>query len=244
MRAKLPFVSGNVHEATVARIAPLAESVVEYTLALDESLAFRPGQFISVRVGEDGDGNAILRSYSVASSPGRSELSLVVKLLDDGVGTRWLRTLTVGAPVRFTGPMGFFVLDLAHAGDVVFGATGVGIAPVLPMLDEALARAEHGGVILFWGNRKPSELFWQRELDERQRAHPRLDVRLFVSGGAPEWPGARGRITPAIVGELERLARPTFYLVGNGAMIRDVKAELVARGVDRKRQIRNEAFFD
>ena len=39
------------------------------------------------------------------------------------------------------------------------------------------------------------------------------------------------------------LRQPTFYLVGSGAMIRDVKAGLVARGVDRKRQIRNEVFF-
>ena len=40
------------------------------------------------------------------------------------------------------------------------------------------------------------------------------------------------------------LDRPTFYLVGSGAMIKDVKTGLQARGVDRKRQIRNEAFFD
>jgi ferredoxin-NADP reductase len=47
-----------------------------------------------------------------------------------------------------------------------------------------------------------------------------------------------------IVDDLPRLAKPTFYLVGNGGMIRDVKAALVERGVDRKKQIRNEAFFD
>jgi ferredoxin-NADP reductase len=77
-----------------------------------------------------------------------------------------------------------------------------------------------------------------------QQNSPRLEVRLFLSGAAPDWRGPRGRITQAIVDELPRLERPTFYLVGNGAMIRDVKSELVKLGVDRKRQIRNEAFFD
>jgi hypothetical protein len=43
---------------------------------------------------------------------------------------------------------------------------------------------------------------------------------------------------------LPQLVSPTFYLVGNGAMISDVKRELMARGIDRKRQIRTEAFFD
>ena len=54
----------------------------------------------------------------------------------------------------------------------------------------------------------------------------------------------RGRIDQPIFDLLSSLQRPTFYLCGNGAMIRDVKAGLVERGVDRKRQIRVEAFFD
>ncbi len=37
--------------------------------------------------------------------------------------------------------------------------------------------------------------------------------------------------------------KPVFYLVGNGAMIKELKAALQERGIDRKRQIRNEAFF-
>ena len=40
------------------------------------------------------------------------------------------------------------------------------------------------------------------------------------------------------------LRAPTFYLVGNGAMITELKRELIARGVNRKLQIRTEAFFD
>src|SRR5256885_10272965 len=51
-------------------------------------------------------------------------------------------------------------------------------------------------------------------------------------------------ITQRILDALPSLAQPTFYLCGNGAMIKEVKAGLVARGVDRKRQIRTEAFLD
>jgi CDP-4-dehydro-6-deoxyglucose reductase, E3 len=238
-------VPGGVHHARVARISPLADGVVEYALALDAPLAFRPGQFLSLEIGRDADENPILRSYSLASSPGQPEAALVIKVVPGGRGSEWFRALRIGDAVRFTGPMGFFVLDLApHAGDVVFGATGVGIAPVRPMLEELLARDERGRVLLLWGNRHPRDLFWDAELAALQAKSPRLEVRRFVSRDAPDWRGERGRITPAIVDELARLHAPTFYLVGNGAMIRDVKAALVARGVDRKKQIRNEAFFD
>jgi ferredoxin-NADP reductase len=47
-----------------------------------------------------------------------------------------------------------------------------------------------------------------------------------------------------VLDALPSLASPTFYLVGNGAMINELKRELVARGVNRKAQIRTEAFFD
>jgi ferredoxin-NADP reductase len=237
-------VSGNVHEATVAGITPLARGVVKWDFRLPEPIQFRPGQFVSVRVGEDAGGAAILRSYSIASSPGRPALSLILKLVEGGAASQWFSRLAVGQPVRFTGPMGFFVLDLSHTADVVFGVTGVGITPVLPMLEELLARPETGRVRLYWGNRDPEDLFWQAELDALAAAHPRFSVHYYLTGAAPDWPGQRGRITPAILDELPQLMKPVFYLVGNGAMIRDVKKGLVERGIDRKKQIRNEAFFE
>ena len=57
------------------------------------------------------------------------------------------------------------------------------------------------------------------------------------------WTGERGRINGHVLAELPRLERPVFYLVGNGAMVREVKTALMAAGVDRKRQIRQEIFY-
>jgi ferredoxin-NADP reductase len=131
-------------------------------------------------------------------------------------------TLPLGAQINLTGPHGFFVLDPAHAGDVVFGATGTGLAAVMPMLGELAARSEPGRRHVFWG--------------------ARLSIHLTAPGAS--WTGARGRITAAVLEALPALQAPTFYLVGNGAMINELKRELVARGVNRKVQIRTEAFFD
>jgi ferredoxin-NADP reductase len=237
-------VSSRVHEATVSRARTIAEKVMELELTFSEAPSFRPGQFLSLRVGVDSDGNPILRSYSIASSPGKRELTLIVKIVEGGTASQWFTERKEGDRIELTGPMGFFVLDLQHPGDVVFGATGVGMAPVLPMLDETLARNESGRVRLFWGNRRVNELFWQEELAARKKAHPRFDYHLYISGPGDDWPGRRGRIINGIVEDLPQLAQPRFYLVGNGGMIRDVKAALIDRGVDRKKQIRNEAFFD
>jgi CDP-4-dehydro-6-deoxyglucose reductase len=236
-------VSGNVHEAELLRTIPRAAGIVEYVLRAEAPLGFRAGQFVSVRVGVDGDGNPILRSYSIASSPGSTDFSVILKLIKGGPGSEYFATLAPGDRVRFTGPMGFFCLDLQHTGDVVFGVTGVGITPVLPMLDELAARPETGRIFVYWGNRHAEDLFWLDELAAVQARCPRLQLHIFLSGEAPGWTGRRGRITEAILDELPELHKPVFYLVGNGAMIKDVKAALQAHGIDRKRQIRNEAFF-
>jgi ferredoxin-NADP reductase len=240
-------VSGNVHEPQVVAIRTLARGVVEWRFETDAPLTFRPGQFMSVRVGEQ-DGDPILRSYSIASSPGTRDFSLILKLVEGGVGSDRFARLSVGDRLKMTGPMGFFVNELLHQGDVVFGATGVGITPVLPMLRELLARPnETGRVHLFWGNRDAADLFWLDEFDALAAAHPRFTYRLFISQGDPAAAprtAERGRVTGRLLEIATSLARPTVYLVGNGHMIRDIKGELVARGFDRKRQIRSEQFFD
>ena len=186
---------------------------------------------------------ALLPCWTVASSPGRPEISLILKLIKSGPGSEYFERLKPGDRVRFTGPMGFFVLDLQHTGDVVFGVTGVGITPILPMLEELAARPERGRILLYWGNRHAEDLFWLDELKAVQQRCARLQIEIFLTGEAPTWTGKRGRINQALLAELPSLDKPVFYLVGNGAMIKEVKAELQQRGIDRKRQIRNEAFF-
>lgn len=243
-------MSNRVHHAQLVSRRTIARDTEEYLFHLhEEDLRFRPGQFVSVTVGEDADHNPVLRSYSIASSPpppgGRpQELVLILRLIEDGVGSAFFNGLRPGAQARFTGPMGFFVNELQHDGDVVYGATGTGITPILPMLREVLQRDERGAVHLHWGLRGEADLFWQEELSALASQHPRLQVHLYLSQPSATWTGLRGRITAPLLAQLPALQRPVFYLCGNGHMIEELKAQLKLAGVDRKRQIRTEAFFD
>ena len=238
-------MENRIHHARLRSFRPLANQTVEYIFSHAEpELAFRPGQFLSLRVGIDALENPVLRSYSIASSPEqRGELRLVLRILEDGIGSRFFSALSPGDEVTFTGPMGFFVNDLSHPGDVVYVATGTGMAPILPMLHETLARPETGRVTLFWGLRTEEDLFWQDELASLGSKHPRFTPHVFLSQPKGFW-RERGRVVPPVLDLLPTLQRPIFYLCGNGQMIEECKAALMARGVERKKQIRTEAFFD
>lgn len=240
-----------MHHARLATAHAIAAGVVEYRFTLDAEdagLTWRSGQFISISIGATEDGTPILRSYSLASRPDGAGFRLVLKLVPGGVASEWFRRLQPGDRVRFTGPMGFFVLDLQpHPGDIVFAATGTGLAPFVPMIEDLLERGDRGPIHLFFGVREEADVFWRGELARLEAAAAgrlRVEVALSRPAETEPWAGARGRITPRLFERLPALLRPTFYLCGNGAMIREVKAGLVERGVDRKRQIRTEAFFD
>jgi NAD(P)H-flavin reductase len=129
----------------------------------------------------------------------------------------------------------------------VFGATGTGIAAVMPMLGELARRRESGGearrCVVLWGMRQEADLFARAEI-ARLSARAAAELHIFLTAPEATWNDGRGRITPALLERLADLVAPTFYLVGNGAMIAELKRELISRGINRKAQIRTEAFFD
>jgi ferredoxin-NADP reductase len=244
-------MSSSLRTALVGR-TPVADGVVDFSFALvePERLVFRGGQFVTLSVGKDAHGKELRRSYSIASRADEGEkLRLLLRLVPGGVGSDFFAQLPPGGEVAMTGPHGFFVLDQQHAGDIVFGATGTGIAPVLPMLAELAGSADIAApptpraLTVYWGVRHEADLFI---LDDVKASCAAAGAQLHIHLSQPEpgWTGGTGRITPAILAALPGLHAPTFYLVGNGSMIAELKKELVARGIDRKKQIRTEAFFD
>jgi NAD(P)H-flavin reductase len=173
----------------------------------------------------------------------RQWLSIVLRLVPGGAGSQYFARLADGDRIRFTGPMGFFVNELQHGGDAVYVATGTGIAPILPMMQETLERPEPGRVLLYWGLRNEEDLFWQDEIAALGR-YGRFSSYIYLSQPRTGWTRLRGRVTGPVLEAVPTLRAPTFYLCGNGKMIEELKAALISRGVDRKRQIRTEAFFD
>jgi ferredoxin-NADP reductase len=238
-------MSGPITTRLRSRSAVAADVYDLYFDVLEPArVVFKAGQFVTLPVGTDAQGQSLRRSYSIASrSDHGEELRFIIRAIPAGVATDLFLRMAPGTEVPMTGPHGFFVLSNQHPGDVVFGATGTGVAPVLPMLEELRARAEPGRRLLYWGLRQESDLFLVSEVEASCRATA-TDLAIHLSRPTGAWKGLRGRITDPILAALPGLAAPTFYLVGNGQMISELKGKLVAAGVDRKKQIRTEAFFD
>ena len=235
-------------EATLVEKSPIAPGVLDlrFTMRSPSRLDFRAGQFVTLHVPAVNKIGFLRRSYSIASPSFLGEqLRLIVRQILGGQASDYLMQLSLGDTITMAGPFGVFTLGESHPGDVVFGTTGTGIATIMPMLED-LARAPErvsGKRLVHWGLRREEDIFARDELEDLcRRAGAELCIHLSAAG--PEWQGRHGRINASVLEYVPRLDAPVFYLVGNGAMISELKSALVEHGLDRKHQIRTEAFFD
>lgn len=110
----------------------------------DAPIAFRPGQFIVVRIPQ-AKGPQVLRAYSLSSDPDDARLLRIsvkheqapahLPEVPAGVGSSFLHdALQVGGQLDIAGPSGNFVLDEDSDRPVLLLSGGVGLTPMVSML--------------------------------------------------------------------------------------------------------------
>ena len=121
------------------------------TLRCQDKLNFNIGQFVLLSIGK-----SINRAYSLASCPHELPFwKIFVDITPGGPGTTYLKNLKKGDIIQTGHPTGQFTLSLTGE-TYIFGATGCGIAPFLPMIETLLDN--HKKVCLYWGLRYKKEV--------------------------------------------------------------------------------------
>ena len=115
--------------------------------------------------------------------------------------------------------------------DVLFVATGTGIAPIRSMLRSLAVRASPRRITLFWGLRSERDLYYQDELTVLQQQLPSLSATITLSQPTGSWPGPVGRVTPLVTEAVTTTSNLEVYLCGNGGMIRDVRNLMRQKGL-------------
>ena len=188
--------------------------------------AFQPGQFNMLSLHGIGE-----VPISISGDPARrGELVHTIRAV--GSVTRPMAAVKRGAVFGVRGPYGTgWPLDAARGRDLILIAGGIGLAPLRPVLYEAVRRrGEFDRLIVLYGARSPEDLLFGKEL-ERWRG--RFDTTLLVTtdrGGA-NWHGYVG-----VVASL--LARVRFdpydsvaMLCGPEIMLRFTVRDLRALGM-------------
>ena len=141
----------------------------------------------------------------------------------------WFMQAKVNDLLRLNGPLGtFFLRDVANT-NLIFLATGTGIAPIKAIL-ESMDNFHHDmypkSVTILWGGRTSQDLY----LDVAQLFNKYTYIPV-QSRPDQNWTGAKGYIQDVLLWKNPNLVNFAVYACGSDAMIHSAKARLIEAGL-------------
>jgi CDP-4-dehydro-6-deoxyglucose reductase len=191
---------------------------------------FLAGQYLNV-VLEDGE----KRAFSFANPPHEKGLiELHVRLIPGGrFTTHVFEGMKVGDPIRLEGPIGRFTLRESER-PILFLAGATGFAPVKSIIEDAFHRGITRPMRLYWGVRKPSDLYLKELAERWEREHENFSFIPVISHGDADdgWTGRRGLVHEAILADFPNLSGQELYACGSAMMIESAVPAFFAQGLD------------
>ncbi|HEX9538024.1 MAG TPA: ferredoxin--NADP reductase [Streptosporangiaceae bacterium] len=221
------------YQVQVAEVISETDDACSLVLAIPPELAgafaYRPGQFLTVRVPHDRDGS-VARCYSLSSSPHTGDRpTITVKRMTDGYASNWMADhLAAGSMLETLPPAGTFS-PRSLEGDFLLFAGGSGITPVISILKSALEQG-HGRIMLVYANRDERSVIFGSEL---RRLTAAAEHRLLVVHWLDSLQG------PPTAAAMAALARPyadhDVFVCGPDPYLAVVRQGLSQLGVPTQR---------
>ena len=233
-----------IYKMNIARIKDYTPQVRELVLKCSEpqEFKFRAGQFVMLHVPQ-AEGKPALRAYSIASSEEDAQgFRLLFKYVENGKASEFVWSLKGHETLQFTGPFGKVFFQEPPTEQIVFLNTGTGISQHNCYLLSKKNLFPNLKYRMYFGVRNKEEIYLQSELDELQKQLTDFKYDFVLSLPTDDWTGKKGYVQHFLK-EIEYKNTPTtFYLCGNGGMIKEVKHQLLEiDGLDKSR-IWAEAF--
>lgn len=217
----------------VARVASLKKVSAD---VMEVGLQLPPGSFDHYRAGQYLDvvlRDGARRSYSMANAPGeQSRAELHIRHMPGGRFTDHVfGAMKEREILRVEGPYGSFFLRESSARPIVMLASGTGFAPIKAVLEQIRAAGALRPVALYWGGRRPGDLYRREWIDALRSAWPGLDYVPVVSDALPEdrWQGRTGFVHRAVVDDFPDLSGHQVYACGAPVVVESARAEFVSR---------------
>jgi ferredoxin-NADP reductase len=196
----------------------------------------RAGQHVDVRLtGEDG--YQAQRSYSIASAPEASHLSLTIERLDDGEVSPYLASdVRVGDRFEVRGPIGgYFVWTASLGGPLFLIAGGSGVVPLMAMLRHRAAARSTVPALLLYSSRTIEDVIYRDELDRLAAASDGVTiVHTLTRQQPPGWSGGSRRIDRGMLSSVgfPPDAHPRVFICGPTTLVESAAQYLVDLGYE------------
>jgi nitric oxide dioxygenase len=213
---------------------------------------FEPGQYISVAVQVPRLGLQQIRQYSLSDAPnGRSYRISVKREAGPNPGEEgYVSTLLhdhvqVGDTVRLAAPYGNFFIDVHATTPVVLISGGVGLTPMISMLNRVL-QSPGREIVFVHGARNSAVHAMKDHLRSVAVQHPNFKTFIFYDTPLPQDQPGRDFDFPGIV-DIDRIADAIllpdadYYICGPIPFMRLQHDALIARGI-KETKVHYEVF--
>lgn len=212
---------------------------------------FYPGQYLTFRLKIPGISKPVVRCYSLSDSGEQREhyrVSIRKQVAPasapeviDGIASCYFhQTLEEGDILDVKAPTGKFWLDITEKTPIVLVAGGVGVTPMLSMINTLDQISSKRDVWLFYGVQNVEQLIMPDHLKQMSIKHKYFHLHHFFS--APGTLGVRapgsenhGHISCESIFQLGAPLAADFYICGPGAMMDSMVSGLQMQGVSPAR---------
>ncbi len=221
-------------KATIIRRKSLTHNVIEFIIETETPLSYTPGQFFMLKL-QTPEGQVQYRSYSITHTSHTtfpSQLGMVIKLIDGGLASEYMRHKKPGDEVIIRGASGIFTFKSEEVEVVHMLCTGTGVVPLLAMTKDQLTKGTRSQLYLYFGNRYRVDIFWDDVLEELKAQYPNFDYTITLSKPDAMWHGQKGYVTGLISAAMQ--PDHHYYLCGLPEMIEEAKQQLFNQGVPKE----------
>ena len=221
--------------ATIVEKMHLTASIIlaKFKLVLPLEFDFIAGQFISLKVTD-----TKFRAYSICSNPSiKNEISLLIAVGHKGLGSDFIKNVQIGSQVEFIGPSGRFFLPRNLDNDLVFIATGTGIAPFISMFYKLNEQSFYKKIKLFFGVRTDEDLMFKNIFDSLQN-NLDFEYEYCLSKPSANFKGKKGRVTKylnAYINSKNVQNNNDYLICGNPNMVEEVSQLLLKANIPQEK---------
>jgi ferredoxin-NADP reductase len=245
---EIALIAGNVFayavgpkgrfKLTLMRVEKITSSCFEFVFRPDRKVDFSAGQYLDWTLAvpkRDDRGNR--RAFTIASSPGESEVRLGVKFYPSpSAFKRALLAMRPGDVVYASQLAGDFTLPNDKNAKLAFIAGGIGVTPFRSMVQDLIDRQDKRSVVVLYGNQKTDEIAYADLFDRAARELGIKTVYAVADDPAKRPDMHDGLIDAALIKrEVPDYKERTFYISGPRTMVLHFRGALRELGVGRSR---------
>ena len=223
----------NNYKTVISKLKYLTKDVLEITFKIQskDKISFIPGQFIVVKIDPE---NFIMRPYSVLNYDSENnEVTIAVKKVEGGKGTTIIfEKFMIGKEVEIMGAMGEKLIIDKNSDNLVLIATGIGITPILCILNNLINTGYKGNIEFLYGSRNMEELYYINEITELNQLNSNINLKIALSRESKDF-AYNGYVTDLL--KNMNLSNKDIYMCSSNVVASSVKELLKEKGFDLSR---------